>query len=138
MIHARNFKCPATGLNCVEPDCRRGYCISEQSNARHVTNLATTAGDEREKRLPDLVGQVELAIRRSENRTNKDVLAEAICRVLVRHGKKTQEEIENGHRATIRRRLDDDIDYFRMARSHGEVRAIYVQIVSRTCDEPVP
>jgi hypothetical protein len=59
-------------------------------------------------------------------------------RVLVRHGKKTEEEIQNGGKATIRQKLDDDKDYFRKARKHEEVRAIYLKIVSRTRNEPMP
>lgn len=65
-------------------------------------------------------------------RIDKDALAEAICRVLVEKGKKTDKEVEDGYKATIRAKLEDDRDYVRKSRQIPEVAAHYSKIVGKT------
>lgn len=64
-------------------------------------------------------------------KVDKDALAEALCRVFVASGKKTQAEIDGGYKATIRQKLDDDAGYARSARQNPAVSAEYSAIVGR-------
>src|SRR5262245_49082790 len=49
-------------------------------------------------------------------RIDKDALAEAICRVLVAEHKKTQADIDSGHKAKIRAKLEEDPQFVRKSR----------------------
>lgn len=60
-----------------------------------------------------------------------DALAEAICRVLVREGKLTQEQVDSGYKAGRRQKLDDDKLFARKVRTNAAVAAEYAAIVGR-------
>jgi len=62
---------------------------------------------------------------------DKDALAEALCRVFVASGKKTDAEIAGGYKATVRQKLEDDAAYARGARQNPAVSAEYSAIVGR-------
>lgn len=64
-------------------------------------------------------------------RVDKDALAEAICRVLVASGKKTQAEVDGGHKAATRERLENEPAYLRKARQVPQVADEYTKIVGR-------
>jgi len=64
-------------------------------------------------------------------KVDKDALAEALCRVFVASGKKTQADIDGGYKATIRQKLEDDAGYARSARQNPAVSAEYAAIVGR-------
>ena len=64
-------------------------------------------------------------------RVDKDALAEAICRVFVATGKKSQADIDGGYKAVIRQKLEDDAKYAAGARQNLEVSAEYSAIVGR-------
>jgi hypothetical protein len=63
---------------------------------------------------------------------NKDALAEAICQQLVEDGKATNEQIEQGYKAKVRAKLEDDAVYARKSRTHNGVAAKYAAIVGRS------
>lgn len=62
-------------------------------------------------------------------RIDKDALAEAICRVMVRLGKKTQADVDAGFKAETRQKLEDDKAYLTKARQVPDVRDEYTKIV---------
>ena len=62
---------------------------------------------------------------------DKDALAEAICRVMVKQGKKTQAEVDGGFKATTRQRLEDDKGYLTKARQVRDVSDEYAAIVGK-------
>jgi len=64
-------------------------------------------------------------------RIDKDALAQAICLVLVAEGKKTQADIDSGHKAKVRQKLEDDPQYVRKTRQVPQVATEYAKIVGR-------
>lgn len=69
-------------------------------------------------------------------KVDKDALAEAVCRVMVREGKWTQEEVDSGKKAACRQRLDDKPDYLRDCRATPAVATEYATIVGRKTSTP--
>jgi hypothetical protein len=64
-------------------------------------------------------------------RVNRDQLAEAICQVLVDNKKKTQQEIDDGYKATVRQRLEDDAEWLAKMRKFPPVAAAYALIAGK-------
>jgi hypothetical protein len=64
-------------------------------------------------------------------RINRDALAEAVCKVLVDNAKKTQAEVDNGYKATVRQRLEDDAEWLAKMRKYPPVAAAYAIIVGK-------
>ena len=62
-------------------------------------------------------------------RVNRDALTEALCKVLVEGGKKTQADIDSGYKATLRQRMEDDQEWLAKVRKQPDVAAAYVKIV---------
>jgi hypothetical protein len=62
-------------------------------------------------------------------RVNRDSLTEALCQVLVAGGKKTQADIDNGYKAMLRQRMEDDAEWLGKVRKQPDVAAAYVKIV---------
>jgi hypothetical protein len=67
-----------------------------------------------------------------ESRVNKDQLSEAICQVLVGAGKKTQDEVDNGYKATVRERLENDSEWMNKVRKQPDVAAEYARIAGKS------
>lgn len=65
-------------------------------------------------------------------RVNKDYLAEAICTVLVNAGKKTDDEVAAGYKATVRDRLESDNEWMTKVRKQPDVAAEYARIAGKT------
>lgn len=65
-------------------------------------------------------------------KVDPDALAEAICRFLVEEGKKTQDEVDQGYKATIRQKIEDDKSYGRKARTNPKVANYYAAIVGKS------
>lgn len=65
-------------------------------------------------------------------RINKDQLSEAICEVLVEAGKKTDQEVQDGYKATVRQRLEDDAEWLAKVRKQPDVAVAYARIAGRT------
>lgn len=63
-------------------------------------------------------------------RVNLDALAEAICRVMVATGKRTQAEIDGGVKAEYRERLESK-EYLATVRTNAQVANEYAAIVGR-------
>jgi hypothetical protein len=64
-------------------------------------------------------------------RIDKDALAHAICLVLVAEGKKSQGDIDSGHKAKVREKLESDPQYVRKTRQVPQVATEYAKIVGR-------
>ncbi len=64
-------------------------------------------------------------------RIDKDALAEAICRVLVTEGKKSQADIDGGHKAKVRQKLEEDPQFVRKSRQVPQVSTEYSRIVGK-------
>src|SRR4029077_8151064 len=64
-------------------------------------------------------------------RINRDALAEAICKVLVDNQKKTQDEVDQGYKATVRQRLEDDAEWLAKMRKFPPVAAAYALVVGK-------
>jgi hypothetical protein len=64
-------------------------------------------------------------------RVNRDALAEAVCKVLIDNQKKTQDEVDQGYKATVRQRLDDDAEWLAKMRKFPPVAAAYALIVGK-------
>jgi hypothetical protein len=64
-------------------------------------------------------------------RVDRDKLAEAICQVLVKAQKKTQQEVDDGYKATVRQRLDDDAEWLGKMRKFPPVLAAYTLLVGK-------
>src|SRR5438128_9822344 len=101
----RNFLCEATGVNCTNPRCKRGSCIIEQEAvAKAVTKAAK--------------GDVSAA---NAGRASSIDLARARRMVA--------EVVSTSTKAQIRKRLDWDKEFMRMALTVPEVRAEYRKIM---------
>jgi hypothetical protein len=61
-------------------------------------------------------------------RINKDALAEAICIVLVNAKKKTDADVSNGYKATVRDRLESDAEWLAKVRKQPDVAAEYARL----------
>lgn len=64
-------------------------------------------------------------------RVDKDTLCEAICRVLVSEGKKSQADIDSGHKAKVRAKLEDDPQFVRKSRQIPQVSTEYAKITGK-------
>jgi hypothetical protein len=64
-------------------------------------------------------------------RVNRDYLAEAICKVLVEAGKKSDADIASGYKATVRQRLDDDAEWLAKMRKFPPVAAAYALLAGK-------
>lgn len=64
-------------------------------------------------------------------RIDKDALAQAICVVLVNEGKKSQADIDQGHKAKVRQKLEDDPQFVRKSRQVPQVATEYSRIVGK-------
>lgn len=64
-------------------------------------------------------------------KVDKDALAEAVCRVLIEAGKKTQDECDTGYKATVREKLETDATFVRTTRQVPAVAQAYSAIVGR-------
>jgi len=101
----RNFLCDATGVNCNDSRCKRGSCIIEQEAvARAVTKAA-----------------------------KKDASAAKAGRArsidLARARRMIAEVVSTSTKAQIRKRLDRDKEFMRMALAVPEVRTEYWKIM---------
>lgn len=63
---------------------------------------------------------------------DKDKLAQAICTVLVQEGKKSQADIDSGHKAKVRQKLEDDPIFVRKSRSVPQVATEYAKLAGQT------
>jgi hypothetical protein len=101
----RNFLCDATGVNCTNPRCKRGSCIMEQEAVAKAVTMAAikdaNAGKAGRGKSVDVVHA-------------RRILAEVAST-------STTEQ--------IRKRLDWDKEFMRMALAVPEVRARYDKIV---------
>jgi hypothetical protein len=70
-------------------------------------------------------------------RINRDALAEAVCKVLVDNDKKTQAEVDNGYKAEVRQRLEDDAEWLAKMRKFPPVAAAYALIVGKDAKSSV-
>jgi hypothetical protein len=64
-------------------------------------------------------------------RIDKDALAHAICLVLVSEGKKTQADIDSGHKAKVRQKLEDDPQFVKKSRQVPQVSTEYAKLVGK-------
>jgi len=63
---------------------------------------------------------------------DKDALAHAISIVLVAEGKKTQADIDSGHKAKIRQKLEDDPQFVKKSRQVPQVATEYAKLVGKS------
>jgi hypothetical protein len=64
-------------------------------------------------------------------RIDKQALAEALCEVLVREGKKTQADIDQGHLSKVIQKFEDDPSFVKKARSVPAVQEAYAKRIGR-------
>jgi hypothetical protein len=62
---------------------------------------------------------------------DKNALAGAICDVLVKDKKKTQDEVDQGHYAKVLQKLEEDPTYVRKARAVPAVQEAYSKRIGR-------